>query len=332
MFQRNSHGRYPLHYAVDSLSPQNLKAFLASYDSNKINVKYFHKNALHFIMEELPKFDYENSAEIIKMLIQHGCDVNMPNEKSRTPFNLLLRAQPKLKDKNELIDFILENCEVDLYTYRSKEMLELFKKNNSHHEVPIQTIKSIDADFMLALLRRREEEKFTSNYRAFKEEIGKQKTDESAENKSNGFKEISAQLLYTAIQNNCESVVDFLVDDGVDVNKKPNEFTERFSPAMLACSRGNYRILESLFRANPPPEISDGKRNMLHLATEHFGMDPSKNPNYSYEKCFAIATQYCEDVNQQDENGLTPLHYAARYRNDGAVLKLLRNGKFCSYN
>lgn len=313
------------------MSPSNLRAFLSTYDANRINVKYSHKNSLHLIMEDLAKHDYENASEIIKILIEHGCDINMPNEKSRTPFNLLLRAQPKLKDKNELVDFVMQNCEVDLYTYRSKEMIDLFVKNNQHHPLPEKRPETINAELMLKFLTQKNQHKFIANFKVFKDnEINKQKSDENSENNSNDFKEISAKFLYEAIQNNCEDVIDYLVDEGVDVNKKPNDSFQAYSPAMFACARGNHRMLEAFFRANPPPLVYDGKKSMLHLATEHLGMDPSKNVNYNFEKCFYLALKHCDDLNQQDSNGCTPLHYAAKYRNDKAVLELLRRGKFQS--
>ncbi|XP_070490293.1 transient receptor potential cation channel protein painless [Chironomus tepperi] len=331
MYSRNSHGKYPLHYAIDSLSPQNLRAFLSNYDLKKINVRYGFKNSLHMLMEIFTNknLDQEATTECIKILIENGCSINMPNEKSRTPLFMLFRA-PEMRYKREVLDFILEKeIDMDLYTYKSKEMIDLFKKNFPNVDIPAHINKIVDVDYMRSLLLQRNEEKFISNFKLFKEnETNKHKSQENDQNKSNTYAEDCARFLYTAVSENLENVVDHLVDEGIDVNRKPADINQRHGMAHLACSHGNYRILEALFRADPKPEVVNEKgKNLLHIATEHFGMDPSRNPSFSYEKCFYLALDYC-DVNQQDEIGFTPLHYASRYRNDKAVVELLRKGSY----
>lgn len=291
-------------------------------------MKLGYRNSLHLILENIARVDYDNAAECVKILVENGCDVNMPNEKSRTPFNLLLRAQPKLKNKHELVDFIMKNSKIDLNTYRAKETIDLFQKNNPHHPMPEHIDTIINYDYMTSLLRQGNESKFCSVFKVFKEnEINQQKLNENEENKSNYFAEICSSLLYTAVQNNLEDVVEYLVEEGTDVNRKPDEALFVHSSAHLACSHGNYRILKALFRAEPKPIVNEKGKNLLHIASQHFGMDPSKNPSFSYEKCFYLVLDYC-DVNQQDEILFTPLHYAARYRHDKAVVALLKKGSY----
>lgn len=273
--------------------------------------------------------DQVGTTECIKILIENGCSINMPNEKSRTPLFMLFKS-PEMRFKREVLDFILKNeIEMDLYTYKSKDMIDLFKKNFPNVELPAQTNRIIDTDYMRSLLLQRNEEKFIANFKLFKEnETNKHKSHENDENKSNTYAEDCARFLYTAVSENLENVVDHLVDEGIDVNRKPADINQRHGMAHLACSHGNYRILEALFRAEPKPEVVNEKgKNLLHIATEHFGMDPSRNSSFSYEKCFYLALDYC-DVNQQDEIGFTPLHYAARYRNDNAVVELLKKGSY----
>ncbi|CAG9809305.1 unnamed protein product [Chironomus riparius] len=331
LYSRNSQGKYPIHYAIDSLSPQNLRAFISNYDLKKINVRYGYKNSLHMLMEIFSNknLDQEATTECIKILIENGCSINMPNEKSRTPLFMLFRS-PEMKYKREILDFIMKNeIEMDLYTYKSTEMLNLFKKNFPSADIPVQTTRIVDTDYMRSLLLQRNEEKFISNFKIFKEnETNKHKSQENDQNKSNSYAEDCARFLYTAVSENLENVVDHLVDEGIDVNRKPADINQRHGMAHLACSHGNYRILEALFRAETKPEVvNENGKNLLHIATEHFGMDPSRNPSFSYEKCFYLALDYC-DVNQQDEIGFTPLHYAARYRNDKAVVELLKKGSY----
>lgn len=322
---------------MESLSSANLKAFLARYDQKKINLKYYDKNSLHLIMELLPKLndeDYEKGAECVKILVDYGCSVNMPNDKSRTPFNLLLRAQSKLRNKNDLIDYILTNVTVDLYTYREKEMIELFQKNYSQYKLPPRVEKQLDVDYMEMLIKNPNEEIFMADYQKFKELTEK----ENDENKFNNFKEILAQFLYKAVENDRENIVMFLIDDGADVNAQlPSSITGKHSTLELACLRGNFKILEIFCKTLDKMSAvsTEKKTNILHIITKHFGMDPSRNPLHSYEKCFEVAVKHCDKtmINQQDENETTPLHYAARYQNEDAVLCLLKKGKhFCKKN
>jgi ankyrin repeat protein len=285
------------------------------------------------IMELLPKLDdveYENAAECVKILVDYGCSVNMPNDKSRTPFNLLLKAQPKLKNKHELVDYIMKESKVsvDLYTYREKEIVDLFKKNNPHHELPPRSDKQLDVNYMESLIRNRKEADFMADYQKFKEQTDKEKD----ENKSNNFKEILAQFLYRAVESDCENIVQLLIEDGADVNAKPSSITGVHSTMNLACLRGNFKILDILCKSSKDKMSavsSEKKSNPLHIITEHFGMDPSRNAAHSYEKCFEVVIKHCDKkiINQQDENGTTPLHYAARYRNEEAVLELLKKGE-----
>lgn len=268
----------------------------------------------------------DNIAECIKILIESGCSINMPNEKSRTPLYMLFRA-PETRQKKELLEYVFKNCEMDLYTYKSKEMLDLFRKNFPNKEPPAALSNAVDFDFMRNLLLQRNEDKFMANFKSFKEiETNKHKSQENDQNNSNKFGEDCVRFLYTAVAENLENVVEFLVDEGIDVNRKLEDINNRNGIALVACSHGNYRILEALLRAEPKPAFVNEKgKNLLHIATEHFGMDPSKNQSFSYEKCFYLALECC-DVNQQDHLGYTPLHYAARYRNDKAVVELLKRG------
>jgi ankyrin repeat protein len=275
------------------------------------------------LLPSMPEMYYEIS-ECIKLLITKGCNVNMPNEKSRTPFFILLKHQPKLIDKFELVDFILNNCEVDLYTYKSKEMLKMFKENNPQREVPKQAEKLIDCDFMLSLLRAGKENEFSSSFKNFKEIF----TNKNNENSENSFKEVCQQLLYTSVEMNLENAAEIIMNEStVDVNLKPKNCDGNYTPLQLACLHGNHKILELLItRSNDKVKLENGK-NLLHLAAEHFSMDPNRNEKFNYQKCFDIALKHC-DVNEQDEQGNSPLHYAAKYHNDEAVLALLRHGSY----
>ena len=301
---------------------------MSFYDLTKINVKLANKNCLHILIGMLPSENYENIADCIKILIENGCDPNMPNEKSQTPFFSLLRIQHKLKDQNDLVDFFLKNSSIDVYTYSKKNAFkEMFEEKNPGKSLPAKIDKTVDSDFMLSLLRASNETEFQVNFKLFKELANQKQNDAADENKANSYAEDCATFMYTAAQNGLENVVELLVEDGVDVNKRAANCEGKNPPVFLACASGYYRILEIILKAKIKPETVHNKRNLLHEVCRHFGMDPSSNPRVNFQNCFNLVINHC-DVNQKDEQGCTPLHYAVRYRNDEAVKSLLQKSSY----
>lgn len=302
-----------------------MKIFLKLYDTRKINVKFGNKNSLHLLTDLLPSDNYEDIAECIKILLRNGCDPNMPNEKNRTPFFTLLRIQPKLQYKNDLVDFFVENSNVDLYTYKPADMKRMFEKQNPHLKLPEEVKKTVDFDYMMSLLRKANSDEFDVNFPLFKEN-SKKKT-ENDENQANAFTEDCAKFLHAAVEGDLDCVVDLLISEGVDVNKTPQDVKDLKPAAFRAAARGYFRILGFILDAKPEPATVFKSKNLLHEVCHHFGMDPSKNSNVNYQKCFDLVLNKC-DVNQKDEQSCTPLHYAVRYRNDVAVKALLEKSSY----
>lgn len=304
-----------------------MRTFLKYYDTKKINVKYGNRNCLHILTDLLPSENYDNIAECIKILLRNGCDPNMPNEKSRTPFFSLLKIQPKLSNSNDLVDYFIDNFPIDAYTYKAEDIRRMFEKQNPRQKLPPKVEKTINTEYMLDLLRKRNETEFENNFKLFKENSVKTMKGAVDVNASNAFEEDCAEFLYTAVQNDLENVVELLINEGVDVNRKTANAGQKRPPAFLACASGFNRILKMIMEAKPEPETVFGKRNLLHEVCQHFGMDPSNNKNVNFQKCFDLVLNE-SDVNQKDESGCTPLHYAVRYRNDEAVKALLEKSSY----
>lgn len=289
-------------------------------------MKYGNRNCLHILIDLLPSENYEDIAKCIKILLVHGCDPNMPNEKSRTPFYSLLRVQPKLKDPNDLVDFFLENSSVDISTYKADDIKRMFVKQNPGKKLPEQTEKTVDSDYMLSLLRAKKETDFEINFKLYKDNAAKKSASE--ENKSNEFTEDCAKFLYAAVQNNLENAVELLVGDGVNVNTTPADARHLRPPAFLACATGYYRILDFIMKADPKPATTFNNKSLLHEVCPHLsGMDATVNSSVDYQKCFDLVLNSC-DVNQRDDQGCSPLHYAVRFRNDKAVKELLKRSSY----
>lgn len=292
-------------------------------------MRFGSKNCLHILVDFLPDNEnYENIAECIKILIVNGCDPNMPNEKSRTPFFSLLKVQSKLKNPNDLVNFFLDNSTIDIYTYKHDETKKMFEKQNPYRALPEKVEKTVDCEYMLSLLRARKETEFESNYKLFKDNSTKNKAPaDNDENKTSIFVEDCARLLYTAVQNGMENAVELLITEGVDINKKPFESNNQRPPAFLACASGYYRMIDSILKSESKAVTTFNNKNLLHEVCHHFGMDPSRDNSVDYQKCFHLVVDRC-DVNQKDDQGCTPLHYAVRYRNDEAVKALLKRSSY----
>lgn len=95
----------------------------------------------------------------------------MPNNALKTPFYLLLTKQSDLEDSKELVDFFLENCEIDFHTYRGQEMAKMMSTQNADHQIP-KPSRVINFQYMMTLLDNRKELEFDVYFKAFREVAG----------------------------------------------------------------------------------------------------------------------------------------------------------------
>lgn len=244
----------------------------------------------------------------------------MPNERSRTPFHSLLRVQPKLKDQSELVEYFVTNAKVDLFTYnRNNEMVKLFQKQNPNLELPEMVEKVVNFELMLSLIRARHERDFEDNFKMFK--------DNSLASGEGSFPDECSKLLYEAVVNNLEDVVEILLNEGVDVNEKPSESDGKKPPIFYAASAGFFRLLEIMISSKQKLVTTFKDRNLLHEVCCNFGMESTSNQRVNHQKCFRLVVDLC-DVNQADKDGCIPLHYAVRYQNNEAVKVLLNRSSY----
>lgn len=341
--------------AIDSLCPENVQAFLHHYKTSKINVKYEDRNCLHLLVaifeNSSKKNEFQNVADCIKLLLDAGCDPNMPDGDSKTPFFMLLKSKARLDVDlyKNLVQYFLEKSSVDVFTYRSEEMIQMLKIQGL--PIPPKIERNINADFMRNLIDNKSEKDFIANFDEFKDRFeyvidengtisDKEDTamllNHRSQSKNNvgsasgSFKEICAIFLIEATKNALRKVVEFLLAQGVDINVHP-KFDK--PAAFLACSRGYHEILELLLNHMNSENVYDLEvnfkdKNLLHEVCCHFGYTSevaSDDVDQNYQKCFDLLMSCPEiDINQQDELGLTPIYYAIRYKNDEATKALLR--------
>ncbi|XP_070509160.1 transient receptor potential cation channel protein painless-like [Chironomus tepperi] len=301
--------RPPIFYVIESFSPENLEIFFKNFDSSRSNVKYGDKNSLHLLIKEVTNDNFSDLSACIKILLENGVNLNTPDDHSRTPFFMLLKVQQKVKKCQELIEFVVDNYAVDVYSYKSDEMLTMFKAQNPSLKIPEKIEADLTFDFMRNLLLKRNDEKFIKSFKNFK---SKNFDDEN-------FHEFCAEFVYEAVRNGSDEVIVALNSEGINVNQTLSTAVK--SPAELACSYGYHKVLQAMIKSVPTSE------NLLHQILHASYQKSSKNSKINHQKCFEIALPYC-DVNKPDDLGSTPLHYAAHHRNSTAVLKLLEMNAF----
>lgn len=116
-----------------------------------------------------------------------------------------------------------------------------------------------------------------------------------------------------AMKNNFSNAIQFLKNEGVDLNTKN---IDGHTPLLIAVEKGSLDGVEVLLSLGANPKIIDEKGNtVFHLAIDHSDvMD-------------ALLTLNNQAINQRNENGLIPLHVAAMKSDNLELLKkLLKNG------
>ncbi|XP_055707282.1 transient receptor potential cation channel subfamily A member 1 isoform X3 [Phlebotomus papatasi] len=116
-------------------------------------------------------------------------------------------------------------------------------------------------------------------------------------------------------------IVEYLVANGADINALDKEHR---SPLLLAASRGGWRTVHSLIRLGANISLKDANnRNVLHLVImnggrlEEFAMEVSKTQSQ---------THLLQLLNEKDNTGCSPLHYASREGHIKSLENLIRLG------
>ncbi|KAG5666877.1 hypothetical protein PVAND_014885 [Polypedilum vanderplanki] len=319
-YKKASNNKYPIHLVVISRCPVNLRAFLKNYDPSKINLKVNGQNSLHLIINTLSNRNYIDSVECIKILLEHGCNPNMPNDAMKTPFYMLLKKQSDFDDDENLVKFIADNYKIDYWTYRNHEMIKMMENQNPAIEIPPRPNRKINYEFMLDLLNNRSELEFEIFFKAFKEEVGSKLADHCL------------RFLEIAVAHGMRDTVDYLLENRVDVNKQATDAKYSKPPAFLACANGYFRILELLLK-RPELQFQFTKENekftLLHEVCQNFANKLKENRNVNFQKCFdlIIKDSRCQ-INAEDDIGCSALHYIVKYRNDAATIALLKKGAY----
>ncbi|XP_068620625.1 transient receptor potential cation channel subfamily A member 1 [Battus philenor] len=115
-------------------------------------------------------------------------------------------------------------------------------------------------------------------------------------------------------------IVSYLIMEGSDINPLDKE---RRSPLLLAASRAGWRTVHTLIRLGADIELKDiNSRNLLHLVVLNGGRLEEFAANCK-DRCEQALVQL---LNEKDNTGCSPLHYASREGHIRSLENLIRLG------
>lgn len=244
------------------------KAFLLKY-SPYVNVKLDNgQNSLHILADALTNDNYTTIFDMMKILLLHGCNPNFPNYDGKTAFYILLERLPQLHNRSEIVDYFLENADIDFFTHRGDEIAEMVMNEKLKFQLPEREDFHVNFDSLMSLLTI-DVNKFETLFPLFKTSCADAEI----------YADCCSMLLEIAVEQSLINVVDILIDYGVDINKVANLSKFKIPSTCKACANANPAILR-LFLLHPKVKLSysnDVQRNTL---LHHF-FDDYKKQSYS---------------------------------------------------
>lgn len=329
--QKNRDRTYPLFYAIHSLCAENLAALLKSAEdsahkahrdivfSTIVNEKFEgDNNYLHFLIEKLNAENYEQVSIMIKQMVGHKCSVNALNDNLESPFYSLLCKLANLNIGNDLIAFVLDHSNVNLFSRRSDQIAELMESQNLTHRIGVRKEEVMDGKYFVRVLEDWNEKKFVDEFESHKLKA------------TNGdYKSDLARLLEAAVVRNLVKAADLLLLNGADVNGC--ETRTSLLPAFYACCFGNFQVLRRLLAESSFNfHCLVSNRNVLHQICMSTSVHEGDR-----EKCFdlIINDPRCtmKVINGLDGIGQAPLFYASHFGFDEMAKELLRRGAFVGH-
>lgn len=347
-FQKNNNEQYPLHCVIESQCLENLKQVESLFNdividspshihihySPYVNVKLDNgQNSLHILADALTNDNFTTIFNMMKILLSNGCNPNFPNYDGKTAFYILLERLPQLKDRKEILDYFLENADVDFYTHRGDEIVEMVMNEKLKFELPPRETVVVNFNLLMELLTSMNINQFETLFPLFKTSCADAEV----------YADCCSMFLEIAVERSLINIVDLMIDYSVDINKIANFSKFKIPPACVACQHSNPGILR-LFLLHPKIKLSygaDGQRNTL---MHHF-FDEYKKQSYSMfrrlgshemssnqKKCFDLLMAHPkwnrDLINALDNAGLPAIYYSVRYKKDYITLQLLKNGAY----
>lgn len=342
-WQKNYNDEYPLHCVVESLCRKNVQQIqhLLSHGAKNrknfmyVNVKRSGENSLHILAEKINDVNFQEIFEIMKILITHECNVNYPRKDDQTPFYMILSKQLNRENKIALVDYLLKNGDVDIYSHKSDRTIELIINLNPKFQLPKRVETNIDFNSMMELLNSFEINKFENLFSVF------QLTCFDAD----AYQEFCAQFMEAAIRKGLINIVDLLINHEYDVNRAPVTSKKKISPAFLACSDAKPTILRTLLMS-PKIRLMGESENRVHGTILHQFFEDHRLKSIKsdsrkvhmrtmttdQQKCINLILdhQKCTRnlINELNAFGLPAIFYAVKFKNDYVTTELLKKGAY----
>lgn len=290
---------------------------------------------VNLFAEQITDENFRRIFACIKLLIQHGADVNLPNKREITPItNILKNRQLSTANKEVLVKYLLQNVvEVDLDTYRDGEARALLQKtlpdipltpHNPNHRKSDNNASTLpshrlwDFNRLYLALKNEKEDEFL---------IGLQQVSEKTPEAMNVLFTACEQretLLIAAISKDLTMAAQKLIDMGADVNYCVSNMADNFPPVKCAITRGHWKCLEMLLKCS---ELDVNSAALLPVVVRNLGQATSEAVDF--EKCFQCLLNHRNiDINQVDPANCSALHYAVKFNNSRAILNLLAKGAY----
>lgn len=291
------------------------------------------QNSLHLLADVLTNENFDTVFEMIKILISHGCNANYPNYDGKTAFFMILEKLPQLKNRKDILDYFLKYADVDFYTHRSEEIVEMVMNQKLKFQLPEKKEVEIDYESMQRLLEDINVNKFETLFPFFKASCSD----------SEVYADCCAMFMEMAVERSFINVVDLLIDFGIDVNRVAKYSKFKIPPVFLAAENSDPGIFR-LFLLQPKIKLSydneGSRKTLLHQFFDDFKKktyavfrrQETRGMTHNQRKCFDLLIQHpkCNRhlINAHDETGLPAIYYAVRFKNDYVTIQLLKNGAY----
>ncbi|MDJ0578866.1 ankyrin repeat domain-containing protein [Crocosphaera sp.] len=243
----------------------------------------------------------EDTKEILKVLINHGADVNAKNEYGETPLHTAV-----LSENKEIVELLINHGadvnakneydgKTPLYSAvltKNKEIVELLINHGA--DVNLQNEKVFTPLDIAGKANNKKIAELLINYGV----------DVNTRDKSGNTP------LYSAVENNNKKRVELLINNGADVNARDKH---GFTPLHNAVWKENKEIVELLI--NNGADVNT--RN-------NYGFTPLNSAIWKEnKKIVELLINNAADVNAKDKHELTAFDYA-KERGNGVIMNLLR--------
>ncbi|XP_068142075.1 transient receptor potential cation channel protein painless-like [Drosophila tropicalis] len=302
-----------INYAADSACSANILSLLNCNTNLQLDHQYAELTPLNALAKCLTNDNVNDLEKAIFELLNRGASPNIPDKNDITPLHyIVIKSDLHRTQKKRLINRFLKEKTLDLDRFRNGQLRELLRKQYPDLILPEPRSECITMeityDNLLNMLRYGNENDFldmSANYNGGENDILKLLKECITSGRHRSFDEL------LRAHNNLN------INHGFAGEKK-------LTLIELSLIHGNWYTLEKLLNHQELKWPSD-KLMLINLMGRLD--EPPVNAYSDYWKCFRLLVQSKHvDINERDESGHTPLHYAARYRHESAVHSLLAKG------